>query len=84
VQLSVPQFERRQVGRGAPPFEPARKHLVSLILGTYAEMPGLILHLKQAARFFGVAETTCRVVMKELVRGGRLRQSTDGQYLLDT
>jgi hypothetical protein len=84
VQPSVQNVERRQLERGAPAFEPARAHLVSLILGTYGEMPGLMLYLKQAARLFGVREMTCRVVMEELVRRGRLRQSTDGQYLLGT
>jgi len=84
MQIGVQNVERRQVQRGAPSFEPAREHLVSLILGAYQEMPGLILHLKQAARLFGVHEVTCRVVMEELVRRGRLRQSSDGQYLLDT
>ncbi len=60
--------------------EPSRAHLVTLILGAYAEMPGLSLHLRQAARFFGLRETTCRVVLSDLVRDGRLRQSADGQY----
>ena len=44
-------------------------------------MPGLILHLKQAARLFGLRETTCRIVLEELVRQGRLRRALDGQYL---
>jgi hypothetical protein len=52
------------------------------ILGTYREMPGLILHVRQAARLFGVREETCRIAFADLVRAGRLRQSSDGQYLL--
>jgi hypothetical protein len=60
--------------------EPARAHLITLILGTYAEMPGLSLHLHQAARLFGLREATCQVVLRDLVRDGRLRQSADGQY----
>jgi hypothetical protein len=51
-----------------------------LILGTYAEMPGLSLYLNQAARLFGLREATCTVVMNDLVREGALRRSADGQY----
>ena len=60
--------------------EPARAQLVALILGTYAEMPGLSLHLPQAARLFGLREATCQVVLSDLVRDGRLRRSADSQY----
>jgi hypothetical protein len=60
--------------------EPERVHLAALILGTYAEMPGLSLHLHQAARLFGLRDRTCEVVLNDLVRDGRLRQSQGGQY----
>jgi hypothetical protein len=60
--------------------EPSRAHLVALILGTYEEMPGLSLYLHQAARLFGLREATCLVVLSDLVREGRLRQSADKQY----
>lgn len=60
--------------------ERERQHLVTLVLGTYAEMPGLSLHLHQAARLFGLRDRTCEVVLGDLVREGRLRQSRDGQY----
>jgi hypothetical protein len=59
---------------------PSRARLVALILGTYAEMPGLSLHLHQAARLFGLREPTCLAVLRDLVRDGRLRQSADSQY----
>jgi len=72
--------ERRRSPRGGVHGEPARAHLVTLILGTYAEMPGLSLHLHQAARLFGLREATSQVVLSDLVRDGRLRQSADGQY----
>ena len=78
---AVPRgHERRRCVRGTPHGEPSRADLVGLILGTYAEMPGLTLHLHQAARLFGLRETTCRVVLNDLVQNGRLRQSADGQY----
>jgi hypothetical protein len=72
--------ERRRTARGGVHGEPARAHLVAMILGTYAEMPGLSLHLHQAARLFGLHEATCQVVLSDLVRDGRLRQSADSQY----
>lgn len=74
-----PQRDRRRTPRGANG-EPSRSHLVNLILGTYAEMPGMSLHLPQAARLFGLREATCSVVLDDLVRDGRLRRSQDGQY----
>jgi len=81
VQLGVGSLERRRLGRGAPRFEPTRSDLVPLIVGMYREMPGLILRLNQAARLFGLSETTCRVVMEDLVRQGVLRLSSDDQYI---
>ena len=74
------QSERRRSARGAPQGEPTRAHLVALILRTYAEMPGLSLHLCQAARLFGLREATCEVILTDLVTDGRLRQSADNQY----
>jgi hypothetical protein len=45
-------------------------------------MPGLSLHLNQAARLFALQERTCEIVMDDLVREGQLRRAADGQYLL--
>ena len=72
--------DRRRVSRGSSNGEPPRPHLVSLILGTYREMPGLRLHLNQAARLFGLRDVTCRVVLDDLVESGLLRLTSDGQY----
>ena len=72
--------ERRLRTRGGVEGEPSRAQLVALILGTYAEMPGLSLNLQQAARLFGLREATCLTVLSDLVREGRLRQAADGQY----
>ena len=72
--------ERRRSVRGKPHGEPSRAELVKLILGTYAEMPALTLRLPQAARLFGLRDTTCRLVLNDLVADGRLRQSADGRY----
>jgi DNA-binding transcriptional LysR family regulator len=72
--------ERRRSTRGGLHGEPSRSQLIARILGSYAEMPGLSLQLHQAARLFGLREETCLVVLSDLVRDGRLRQSPDGQY----
>jgi hypothetical protein len=60
----------------------ARGELVSLIAGTYREMPGLSLKLPQAARLFGLRELTCKVILEDLVREGRLRVSHNGQFVV--
>jgi len=81
MQIGLGQPERRRGPRGSQTDNPSLRHLVDVILSTYREMPGLILHLKQASRLFGLQEHTCRVVLDELVRQGQLRRATDGQYL---
>ena len=74
--------DRRRHERGTSASEPSRSRLVSMILGTFREMPGLSLHINQAARLFGLRQSTCAVVMDDLVVRGRLRRAADGQYLL--
>ena len=77
---TISPHERRQSARGGVHGEPGRAHLRALILGTYAEMPGLALTLPQAARLFGLRDVTCRAVLGDLVREGRLRHSSEGLY----
>ena len=72
--------DRRRQPRGGSA-EPVRAELVTMVLGTFREMPGLSLHLNQAARLFGVHSTTCQVLLDDLVALGRLRRAHDGQYL---
>jgi hypothetical protein len=74
--------ERRRKRRGKSESEPDRAELVSMIVGTYQEMPGLSLHLAQAARLFGLKGTTCELVLEYLVHRGELRRARDGQYVL--
>lgn len=73
-------LDRRRQQRG-PGAEPVRAELVAMVLGTFREMPGLCLHLNQAARLFGMHPTTCQVLLDDLVALGRLRRAHDGQYL---
>lgn len=78
--LPSSRVDRRRRSRGTADGEPDRRRLVSMIVGTYREMPGLCLHLNQAARLFGLQVATCQIVLDDLVRTGHLRQAADGQY----
>ena len=73
--------DRRQAERGTRATEPSRNELVSMILGTFREMPGLCLHMNQAARLFGLRRNTCEVILEDLVAQGKLRRAADGQFV---
>ena len=72
--------ERRRTPRVPSKGEPPRAQLMSVIVGAYREMPGLNLTLDQAARLFGLRDNTCRVVLEDLVKDGKLRRSNEGRY----
>jgi hypothetical protein len=59
-----------------------RAQLASTILGTFREMPGLCLHVTQAARLLGLRRAVCEPVLDDLVHRGLLRRRFDGSYLL--
>ena len=80
MTLRLGSPDRRQGNRGAPIGEPTRQQLTATILGCYNDLPGLSLHLQQAARLFGLRLRTCEAVLNDLVRAGRLRREPDGQY----
>lgn len=73
--------ERRAHPRDAVAAEPSRPQLVSMIVGTYREMPGLQLHVSDAARLFGLRSSTCHMVLEALVELGQLRRIDDGSYV---
>ena len=73
-------MERRTQTRGFDREEPSRDRLVNMIVGTYREMPGLCLHLGQAALLFGLRPQTCQIVLDDLVKDGELRRLPDGKY----
>ena len=79
-RTAVSHPERRQRARGTTDAEPDRRFLVAMIVGTYREMPGLCLHVNQAARLFGLRRSTCEIVLEDLVQQGLLRRAADGQY----
>lgn len=74
--------ERRSRPRDTVSAEAPRDHLVSMILGTYREMPGLRLLLEEAARLFGLRTTTCEIVLNALVHDGSLRRTSEGHYII--
>ena len=80
VSLPGTRLDRRLHVRGTTASEPDRRFLTSMILGTYREMPGLTLHVNQAARLFGLPISTCRIVLDDLVHARQLRRAADGQY----
>ena len=73
--------DRRRHERGTSTSEPSRTHLTSMIVGTFREMPGLSLHANQAARLFGLRQSTCAVVLEDLVAHGQLHRTPDGQFV---
>lgn len=73
--------ERRSRPRDAVAGEPPRPHLVSMIVGTYREMPGLRLHVSDAARLFGLRSCTCHIVLEALAESGQLRRTDDSSYV---
>ena len=73
--------ERRRTPRVPSKGEPPRAQLTSVIVGAYREMPGLNLTLDQAARLFGLRDNTCRVVLDDLIKDGKLRRSIEGRYV---
>ena len=75
-----PVRDRRRHVRGGADAEPPRHSLVAMILGTYREMPGLCLHLNQAARLFGLRHSTCQIVLDDLVAEGHLRRAPDRNH----
>jgi hypothetical protein len=73
--------DRREQPRGTVTGEPPRYQLESMILGMYHEMPGLSLHVAQAARLFGLRNATCQIVLDDLVGRNHLQRAADGQYI---
>jgi len=78
--LYIGPSERRSRSRGTPEGGPPRTALVTMILGTFSEMPGFSVHLPQAARLFGMRPDACRVVLDDLVAARRVRRLGDGRY----
>jgi hypothetical protein len=75
--MHVRSEQRRSIGDDGEPNSPV---LESMIVGNYREMPGLSLHMAQAARLFGIRHATCQAVLDDLVQRGHLRRAADGQY----
>ena len=81
TQFMNTQFrERRSRSRDSVKGEPPRGALKPMIIGTFREMPGLSLHLPQAARLFNLRTVTCQVIFDDLIRQDHLQRAHDGQY----
>jgi hypothetical protein len=53
-----------------------------IIRAEYLEMPGLCLTAAQMQRLWNLSPSTCKAVVTNLVTGGFLRVTDDGEYLL--
>ena len=58
--------------------------LTARVRGEYAEMPGLRLTVRQAARLFGVPADVADAVLHDLRRASVLARSSDGCFSLIT
>ena len=54
------------------------ENVVERIRAEFEEMPGLILTMPQASRFFGIDKDLTRSVMDQLVSSAYLRWTRDG------
>ena len=58
--MHIETAERPLPRRDAVTGDPPRRDLEAMIVESYREMPGLSLHLGQAARLFGLRPTLCQ------------------------
>ena len=56
-------------------------HLLERIRGEFLEMPGLRLTPAQACRLWALDRPQCEVVLRLLVDGHFLRQTSDGSFI---
>jgi hypothetical protein len=76
--------DRRRHQRGTPEGGSQRREIQAIVLGTFREMPGLCLHLNQAARLFDLRPQTCQSILDDMVSRGWLRRAHDRQYVAGT
>jgi hypothetical protein len=57
------------------------QHTLALIQTEYAEMPGLKLTVRQAARLWVLAADQCHIALETLTAGGFLIRTRDGAYV---
>jgi hypothetical protein len=67
MHLSLQPFDSLPLLRHDP--------LRARVQAEFAEMPGLVLSLDQAAKLFGIDAVSCEEVLSELVADGFLRMS---------
>ena len=65
---------------GAQPVDALSINLVQRIREEFEEAPGLRISVREAARFWGLDETTCGQVLHQLVAARFLALSGDGRY----
>ena len=68
---------RRDSTRTMPAFREATRR----VEGEYREMPGLSLTLAQAARLWGLDQSTCERVLTRLIERQVLKRAWNGTYV---
>ena len=74
--------DRRRHTRGLSQDVPRRRDLIDRIVGTFGEMPGLRLTIREATLLLGIPETTCLLVLNSLAEDGRLTRDDQERYAL--
>lgn len=72
-----PQPARHDNVRAMPPIREA----ILRVEGEYREMPGLSLTLPQAARLWGLDQSTCERVLAILIERRVLKRALNGTYI---
>ena len=82
MTLRIGAPDRRRHARGLSQNALRRGDLIDRIVGSFREMPGLRLTLREAALLLGLPETTCLLVLNSLAEDGRLIRDDQERYAL--
>ena len=91
--MKAPEASRSRATRAAAPSQTARhddmraipaiREAILRVEGEYREMPGLSLTLPQAARLWGLDQSTCERVLTTLIERRVLKRALNGTYVRD-
>ena len=60
---------------------PEMREAILRVVGEYREMPGLSLTLPQAARLWGLDQSTCELLLTKLIERRVLKRAPNGTYV---
>lgn len=76
--LKEPELNTQTIRKAS---DPAIDEAMLRVEGQYREMPGLSLTLRQAARLWGLNQSTCERVLARLVERRVLKRAWNGAYV---